>query len=259
MTLVRECDGSSQNKVATRLGISAAAVSQVIRKSYLGSYDNVAMRVREIYISGDIECPAIGEISSEICLHWRDEIRKGTSAGPQRILMTRFCRKCPRRPTRRQKRLPRTLSSNSSSRAGGLAMQSPERSPQELRDQLSANLRILTADLVVSRIYQKANINRTRFNRYLTGESFPRPDVLDRICRYFDVDANILLRPLGEVPETPERIALRHAIQAGRFDCAGDMPLSLMAVRAFPKTYTARCVLAQCAGAISPGEFQMLA
>jgi hypothetical protein len=96
MTLVSECDGSSQNKVATRLGISAAAVSQVIRKSYLGSYDNVAMRVREIYISGDIECPAIGEIASEICLHWRDEIRRGTSTDPQRILMTRFCRKCPR-------------------------------------------------------------------------------------------------------------------------------------------------------------------
>lgn len=96
MTLVRECDGSSQNKVATRLGISAAVVSQVIRKSYQGNYDNVAMRVREIYLSGDIECPAIGEIASEICLHWRDEIRRGTSTDPQRILMTRFCRKCPR-------------------------------------------------------------------------------------------------------------------------------------------------------------------
>ena len=103
MTLVKECDGSSQNKVATRLGISAAAVSQLIRKSYQGNYDNVAMRVREIYISGDIECPAIGEISSEICLHWRDEIRKGTSSDPQRVLMTRFCRKCPRNMPRTNK------------------------------------------------------------------------------------------------------------------------------------------------------------
>ncbi|PCJ04163.1 MAG: hypothetical protein COB16_19375 [Rhodobacteraceae bacterium] len=96
MTLVRECDGSSQNKVATRLGISAAVVSQAIRQSYQGNYDNIAMRVREIYMSGDIECPAIGVIASEICLHWRDEIRRGTSTDPQRILMTRFCRKCPR-------------------------------------------------------------------------------------------------------------------------------------------------------------------
>lgn len=95
-TLIRECDGSSQNKVATRLGISAAVVSQVIRKSYQGNYDNVSVRVRDIYMSGDIECPAIGVISSEICLHWRDEIRRGTSSDPQRILMTRFCRKCPR-------------------------------------------------------------------------------------------------------------------------------------------------------------------
>lgn len=101
--LVKECDGSSQNKVATRLGISAAAVSQVIRKSYLGSYDNVAMRVREIYMDGDIDCPAIGEIASEICLHWRDEIRRGTSSDPQRVLMTRFCRKCPRNMPRSTK------------------------------------------------------------------------------------------------------------------------------------------------------------
>ncbi|NRB18339.1 MAG: helix-turn-helix transcriptional regulator [Rhodobacteraceae bacterium] len=138
-------------------------------------------------------------------------------------------------------------------------MHSLERSPQELRSLLSRNLRALTQDRVISRICQKAKIHRTQFNRFLSGESFPRPDVLDRICRYFEVDANILLRPLGEVPETPERIALRHAIEAGRFDCAGDMALSLMAVRAFPKTDTARCILAQCAGTLSPAEFQMLA
>lgn len=69
MTLVKECYGCSQNKVAYRFGISAAAVSQVIRRSYQGNYDNVAMRVREIYVSSDIVCPAIGEIASEICLH----------------------------------------------------------------------------------------------------------------------------------------------------------------------------------------------
>jgi transcriptional regulator with XRE-family HTH domain len=135
----------------------------------------------------------------------------------------------------------------------------PERSPQELRVLLSSNLRVLTKDRVVSKICKSANINRTQFNRYLTGESFPRPDILDRICRYFEVDANILLRPLGEEPETPERIALRVAIRASRFDCAGDLPLAVMAVRAFYKTYEARCVLAQCAGTVSLGEFQMLA
>jgi len=135
----------------------------------------------------------------------------------------------------------------------------PERSPQDLRNQLSANLLKLTEGMVVSQICKKANISRNQFNRFLSGESFPRPDVLDRICSFFGVDANILLRPLDEVTETPERIALCHAIHAGRFECAGDISLSLMAVRAFNGTYTARCILAQCAGAVSPGEFQMLA
>ena len=134
-----------------------------------------------------------------------------------------------------------------------------ERSPQELRSLLSVNLRTLIGDGVVTKICRAANINRTQFNRYLTGESFPRPDMLDRICRFFGVDANILIRPIHEAPETPERILLRYAIQAGRFDCAGDMPLALMTVRAFPKSATARFILAQCAGTISPGEFQMLA
>ncbi|AZV77956.1 XRE family transcriptional regulator [Parasedimentitalea marina] len=138
-------------------------------------------------------------------------------------------------------------------------MQNPERSPQDLRNQLSANLLKLTDGMVVSQICKKANISRNQFNRYLTGESFPRPDVLDRICTFFGVDANILLRPLGNAPETPERIVLRHAIRAGRFDCAGDLTLAVMTVRSFYKTYEARCILAQCAGVLSPCDFQMLA
>lgn len=46
-------------------------------------------------------------------------------------------------------------------------------------------------------------INRTQFNRYLTGESFPRPDVLHQICLFFDVDARILLEPLDELTAPP--------------------------------------------------------
>jgi len=94
--LVRECDCSSQNKVANRLNLSAATVSQVIRKCYLGSYDNVLERVQEIYLNDDVECPPLGLITSEVCLFWRDEVRNGTSIDPMRTLLTRFCRKCPR-------------------------------------------------------------------------------------------------------------------------------------------------------------------
>ena len=71
------------------------------------------------------------------------------------------------------------------------------RSPAELRNMFGANLRILSKEYSsISELTRQLGINRTQFNRYLAGESFPRPDVLDRICRFFDVDARILLEPV---------------------------------------------------------------
>jgi transcriptional regulator with XRE-family HTH domain len=70
------------------------------------------------------------------------------------------------------------------------------RSPAELRDMFGANLRHLARQYrSISDLSRQLGINRTQFNRYLSGESFPRPDVLDRICDFFGVDARILLEP----------------------------------------------------------------
>lgn len=46
---------------------------------------------------------------------------------------------------------------------------------------------------------REIGINRTQFNRYIGMESWPRPDVLKRICDFFDVDARVLLQPLAEI------------------------------------------------------------
>ena len=63
-----------------------------------------------------------------------------------------------------------------------------------------ANLRQLAADHPsISELARKLGINRTQFNRYLSGESFPRPDVLARICRFFQIDARVLLEPVTEI------------------------------------------------------------
>lgn len=73
---------------------------------------------------------------------------------------------------------------------------------------LGNNLRALTADIANhSEMCRRIGVNRTQFNRYLAGSAFPRPDVLYRICRFFDVDANILLEPL-----TDRRQPLREAL-----------------------------------------------
>lgn len=72
--------------------------------------------------------------------------------------------------------------------------------PSELRDIFGKNLRKLSLKArSISQLCRDLGINRTQYNRYLTGESFPRPDVLYRICTFFDVDARILLQPVEDV------------------------------------------------------------
>lgn len=75
--------------------------------------------------------------------------------------------------------------------------------PAELRGIFGANLRLLASDYPsIAGLCRELGINRTQFNRYLSGESFPRPDVLHRICEFFDVDARILLEPVGSIKQT---------------------------------------------------------
>jgi transcriptional regulator with XRE-family HTH domain len=80
-------------------------------------------------------------------------------------------------------------------------------SPAELRSMLGANLRQLSQQAEsISALCRDLGINRTQYNRYLSGESFPRPDVLHRICAYFNVDARILLEPVSEIAEDGDSV-----------------------------------------------------
>lgn len=70
-----------------------------------------------------------------------------------------------------------------------------------------SNLRVLAQPYPsISELSRQLGINRTQFNRYLAGESFPRPDVLARICAFFSVDARVLLEPVQSL--APVRCAL---------------------------------------------------
>lgn len=78
-------------------------------------------------------------------------------------------------------------------------------SPAQLRDVFGANLRHLAKQAPsVSALCRDLGINRTQFNRYLSGESFPRPDILHRICSHFNVDARILLEPVSDIQAASE-------------------------------------------------------
>lgn len=84
------------------------------------------------------------------------------------------------------------------------------------------NLRILSAQYAsISDLARQLGINRTQFNRYLSGESFPRPDVLARICGFFGVDARVLLEPVGQFGAGNDPIAnsyLKDFLATGAFD-----------------------------------------
>lgn len=81
-------------------------------------------------------------------------------------------------------------------------MTKPMRSPAELRNMFGENLRLMARNYPsISELSRRLGINRTQFNRYLSGESFPRPDVLDRICSFFEVDARILLDPVADIED----------------------------------------------------------
>lgn len=72
--------------------------------------------------------------------------------------------------------------------------------PVEVRGIFGANLRQLSSRYPsIAGLCRDLGINRTQYNRYLSGESFPRPDVLQRICAFFDTDARILLEPVSDL------------------------------------------------------------
>lgn len=94
--LAEECAASSQNKVAVRLGRSAALVSQVLKNKYSGDLAAVEELVRGVFMAATIECPALGRIPSNECQKWRAKARRYSPANMMRVNMYRACTRCPR-------------------------------------------------------------------------------------------------------------------------------------------------------------------
>ena len=80
--------------------------------------------------------------------------------------------------------------------------------PAQLRAMFGENLRKLSSQFdSISELARQLGINRTQFNRYLAGESFPRPDVLARVCSFFKVDARVLLERVDEIGSVQDPVA----------------------------------------------------
>ena len=77
--LAEECAASSQNRVASRLGRSAALVSHVLRRKYPGDMAAVEALVRDVLMPVSVNCPVLGEIATSTCRDWM--VRAGNHAG----------------------------------------------------------------------------------------------------------------------------------------------------------------------------------
>lgn len=93
--LARECETTSQNKVALRMNRSASLVSAVLGRSYKGSLDAVEEVYRGVFEKAVIDCPALGTIPSNDCRDWQLKALRFLNINSERVRMYRACHACP--------------------------------------------------------------------------------------------------------------------------------------------------------------------
>ena len=91
LKLARECERTSQGKVARRMGRSGAMVSQVLHNKYPGN----VLAMKEIFLgvfdNGAVECPGLGNIPGQKCHEWRKKARHFAATNTERVRMFRAC------------------------------------------------------------------------------------------------------------------------------------------------------------------------
>lgn len=95
-SMAAECAATSQNKVATRLGVSGSMISQVLANKYPADMTPLEERFIGAYRNARVECPALGLLPLNECRDWRAKARVFAPGNPLRLRMFRACARCPR-------------------------------------------------------------------------------------------------------------------------------------------------------------------
>lgn len=96
IALAKECDRTSQNQTAKRIGRSASFVSTLLRKRYSAGLEGAEEVVRGALMSENIVCPVLGAIGRHVCLKWRRRAGSFENVNAQHVMMYRACNRCPR-------------------------------------------------------------------------------------------------------------------------------------------------------------------
>jgi transcriptional regulator with XRE-family HTH domain len=92
--LERACRESTQARIAKRLGVSPATVSQILKGSYNADSRNIETRVRGELMHETVLCPVLDEISAKVCLDW--QAKPFGITNELRVMMYSACRDgCP--------------------------------------------------------------------------------------------------------------------------------------------------------------------
>ena len=96
IVLDEQCKATSQGRVATKLKYSSSAIGQIRKGIYRGAYDRVELAVRGAFMSGKVDCPALGTIAAQLCVSHMRNARTPLLSNSHRVRMLKACRDCPR-------------------------------------------------------------------------------------------------------------------------------------------------------------------
>lgn len=88
--LARECDTTSQRKVAVRLGYSAGTINGILKNKWPASTAAIEQAVREAYMAATVICPVLGQIDAEVCRYHQGKPYANTNS--LRVRLYRACR-----------------------------------------------------------------------------------------------------------------------------------------------------------------------
>lgn len=88
--LRRECDVTSQARVARKIGYTQATVSAVLKGTYPVNLDRVRAAVEGALMNVAVECPVLGVISRARCVEIQR--RPFTPTNPANVALYRACR-----------------------------------------------------------------------------------------------------------------------------------------------------------------------
>ncbi len=100
--LAEVCAETSQNRVAERMGRSAALISQVLRAKYPGDLSAVEETFRGVFQDARVDCPALGALPAHECQNWRRKARRFVGSNTLNVTMYRACNRCPRADRREE-------------------------------------------------------------------------------------------------------------------------------------------------------------